>query len=152
MGTVTAGRVFGLGLGGDLTFPGKPTIPGGISYGDFEALELELGSGGDNITLESTHAGTTRIAGNNGADTFLVKTIAGHTFVQGGAGDDRILVGNAALLDDIRAILVLDGGAGVDYVLADDSAETDDSLGTLTQTTLTGLDMTATSASTVSTR
>ena len=77
---------------------------------------------------------------------FLVRTIAGHTFIQGGAGDDRVLVGNAALLDDIRAILVLDGGAGADYVLADDSAETDNSLGTLTQTTLTGLDMTATSA------
>ncbi len=51
--------------------------------------------------------------------------------------------GAAGLVDAISGLLVLDLGSGTDAVTVDDSADTDDNLGTLTQTTLTGLDMVA---------
>ena len=133
-GTLTSTRLTGIGLS-----------PDGVTYSGLEAVSIELGSGVDTFTIETTHAATTRVAGNGGNDVLAVKTISGHTFVDGGAGDDSVAVGNASLLEGITALLLIDGGSGSDSVTVDDSAENVDSLATLTQTTLTGLGMSASS-------
>ncbi|RKZ99689.1 MAG: hypothetical protein DRQ45_08330, partial [Gammaproteobacteria bacterium] len=118
----------------------------GIVYETFEVLEVNLGTGADAITVESTHSGTTLIVGGDGADTFDIRTIDGRTEVRGAVGDDTFRIGSVmptpgGLLDEIDALLVIDGGPGIDDAIIDDSGDVDDSPGTLTQTTLFGLDM-----------
>ena len=46
------------------------TFTGGITYGNVEALNIELGTGNDTLTIESTHAGRTTITSGRGGDTF----------------------------------------------------------------------------------
>ena len=72
-----------------------------------------------------------------------VKTIAGHTTIETGAGNDSVTVSNdQGTVDQITAHLTIDTGAGTaDSVTVDDSSDTNDNVGTLTGTTLTGLDM-----------
>ncbi|MDE3025281.1 MAG: hypothetical protein KGI93_06890, partial [Acidobacteriota bacterium] len=74
--------------------------------------------------------------------TVHVVSITGPTAVEGGAGNDTITVSNAAgTLAGIASLLAVDGGTGTNTLIVDDSGNTADSLGTLTQTSLTGLDM-----------
>ena len=71
-----------------------------------------------------------------------MKTILGPTTIDSGAGNDTINVTNDQhLLDQITALLTLDTGTGTDTVNLDDSLDTNDNAGTLTGSTLTGLDM-----------
>ena len=63
------------------------------------------------------------------------------TRIAGDAGDDTFAVGDAGLLDHLGSLLVLAGGAGTDTAVLEDSADTDDQLATITQSTVTGLDM-----------
>ena len=55
-----------------------------------EAFNLELGTGSDTLTIESTHKGTTSVSGSQGSDTITLKTISGHTTVDAGAGADTL--------------------------------------------------------------
>src|SRR5205823_6358268 len=71
------------------------------------------------------------------------ETISGPTAIDAGAGDDTVRVGHDGTVDELDALLALEGGAGTDALVVDDSADTNDNLGTLTQATLTGLDMVA---------
>jgi Ca2+-binding RTX toxin-like protein len=145
-GTLTSTRLSGLGMGPD-QFVGGRFLLGGITYSDLEALIILLGQGNDTLTVASTHGGTTVITGNAGDDDVYVETIAGHTSISGGTGDDDIRIGTAARsLDSLDALLLVDGGTGHDTVLADDRSDPvgNDNLGTLTQTTLTGLEMVGT--------
>ncbi len=131
--TLTATSLSGIGMG-----------PGGVVYTGLEALVIIFGSGADTLTIESTHTGTTRVQTGSGADTLAVLTVAGHTILELGAGDDHLTVGDGSgRLDQISALLAVDGGTGADTVVANDAGDADDNLGTLTQTSLTGLDMAA---------
>jgi hypothetical protein len=146
VGVLTSTRLTGLGMGDDLFVAGR-LLPGGITYADLEALNIYLGHGADTLTIESTHVGTTSVFGQDGADDFIVNTVAGHTTIDAGEDDDHFFIGTlapslgAGVLDEILALLVIDGGPGTDVADVDDAGEDDDNLGTLTQTTLTGLDM-----------
>ncbi|HET7352029.1 MAG TPA: hypothetical protein VFJ28_13915 [Marmoricola sp.] len=141
-GTLTSSHLSGLGMGGPRTIGGI-AFAGGITYTGLEALQILLGSGVDTFTVESTHHGRTEIATGAGADVVTVRGAAGHTRIDGGLGDDSFTVGGSGLVDLLNALLVIDGGAGSDTAHIDDSAETQDQLATLTQDTLTGLDMVA---------
>ena len=71
-----------------------------------------------------------------------VKTISGHTEIDTGDGDDAVRVSNdQRLVDQITGLLALDTGEGNDAVTVDDSLDTNDNVGTLTPSTITGLDM-----------
>ena len=148
VGALTSTRLTGLGMAPDTYVAGR-LLPGGIVYAELEALNVLLGYGNDTFTVESTHGGTTTIAGGAGNDSFRVRTISGHTAIDAGAGDDTFQVGTTAglggpgVLDSLDALLALDGGTGTDTLNLDDSADTKNDLGWLTQTTLTGLDMIA---------
>ena len=140
-GTLTSDRLTGLGMGAESIIDGRRFV-GGITYGNVEALNIQLGTGNDTLTIESTHAGTTTVHGDRGNDTFHVKTIAGHTTLITGAGDDVVRVANdEGTVDQITGLLTIDTGAGTDTVTVDDSADTNDNVATVTPTTLTGLDM-----------
>ena len=131
IGTLTSTSVSGLGMSA-----------AGIVYTDLEAVNVHLGSGDDTFTIVSTHGGTTTLTGGDGNDALSVLSIAGPTLVSGDGGDDTITVGSlAATLTGIGSLLAIDGGTGSDRLVVNDSGDTADSLGTLTQTSLTGLGM-----------
>jgi Ca2+-binding RTX toxin-like protein len=134
-GALTAGTITGLGM------------TGAIAYGTVETLNIDLGSGGDTFTIESTHAGETHLHANGGADTVNVQSVAGESSVDGGSGDDTINVGGAApaaggTLDGLAAPLTVSGGDGVDMLNVDDTGDTESDSGALTATAILGLGMT----------
>ena len=150
-GLLTSTRLTGLGLAPD-QFAGGRFLLGGIEYQELEAVNIHLGSGVDTFTVDSTHTGTTVITGGAGNDVFRIRTIAGHTDISGNGGNDTFQIGTlvptlGGTLDSLDALLVIDGGAGLDTATVDDSGDPvgNDNLGTLTQTTITGLEMVSTS-------
>jgi Ca2+-binding RTX toxin-like protein len=141
-GVLTERRLSGLGMGGDAVIGGQ-LIAGGIRYAGIEVLNIELGSGDDTLTIESTHAGATNVDTGGGNDIVHVRTIGGHTAVATSAGDDTVNVQSEQLIaDQVAALLTIDAGAGMgDVVNFNDSGDPDDAVGVLTDTTLIGLDM-----------
>ena len=140
-GTLTSDRLTGLGMGDESIIDGRSFV-GGLQYLNIEALNIHLGSGNDTLTIESTHAGSTTVSGNDGDDRIVVKTIDGHTTLLTGAGDDVVRVSSdEGTVDQITALLTIDAGAGTDTVTVDDAADTNDNVAILTPTTLTGMDM-----------
>ena len=140
-GTLSGTRLTGLGMGGDQIIGGK-TYNGGITYQDFESMNVLLGSGNDRLTVTATHAGTTTIdlgAGNDNAD---IRGVDGDTVIRGNDGDDRFIVSDRAplttggLTTSINRNLALYGEAGNDRMIVDDSGETRDTRLDLTASTL----------------
>src|SRR5260221_129049 len=133
-GTLTSTTLTGLGMAS------------GIVYGTLESVNVNLGSGGDAFTIASTHAGTTTLNTNAGADTVNVQTIAGATTVNTGAEADTINVGSLAPaiggdVNAINALLTINGNDGAHTLNVDDTRGSLANTGTLTTTTLTGLGM-----------
>ncbi|MBD2516808.1 DUF4347 domain-containing protein [Nostoc sp. FACHB-973] len=112
-GVLTATNLSGFNMAGDLTFSGttafgEPNVfKGGITYGDpttgkstFEVLNLLLGSGNDNLTIESTlsttatHGGITTVHG--GGNRYLTNPTTGAFILDGNGqkivGGDTITV------------------------------------------------------------
>jgi len=140
-GLLTEESLTGLGMGVESVI-GDQTVAGGIYYAGLEAVNIELGSGDDELTIASTHQGSTNIKTGVGVDTIDVQTISGHTAIDTGPGLDTINVGSQLhLLDQITALLTIDGGDDLAALNLDDSGDADDNEGVLTDTTLTGLDM-----------
>jgi hypothetical protein len=133
-GTLTGTMLTGLGM------------TNGIQYEDIENLAVKLGSGDDTFNISGTHTWTTTVNAGAGEDTINVQTVSGDTTVNGGADNDVVNVGSTAptaggVLDGIGARLSINGDSGNDTVNLDDSADTVDNLGTLTESTLSGLGM-----------
>ena len=85
-GTLTRDHLSGLDL-----------ADAGVGYLDFEELDLALSTGNDTLTIDSTHAGSTRttlVSTGAGNDTVNVETISGPTTVLLGAGNDTVRVGD----------------------------------------------------------
>ncbi len=142
-GTLTGDQITGLGMAGASVLGGV-LMRAGIVYAAFEDLLVLLGYGADTFTVDSTHIGTTTIDAGRGNDEVRVRTVAGHTLVLGSDGNDTFRIGSTSgLLDLLAALLVLDGGLGTDTAWLDDSADLEANLGTITQSTVTGLDMVA---------
>ncbi|MDB5299554.1 MAG: type secretion target repeat protein, partial [Phycisphaerales bacterium] len=90
----------------------------GIAYGTFETLGVNLGTGKDTFTIDSTHAGITNVNGGGNDDTIDVETIAGVTNIAGGAGSDTIYVNQSqSTVNGLGAVLNLDGQGGADAVI-----------------------------------
>ncbi len=102
----------------------------GINYHEFEALNMDLGSGNDILNIRSTHAGLT-----------TVEMLAGNDIVNVGS-NAPVEAGN---VNDIAGLLVIDAGTNdtgfVDQINVDDSTDTADNFGQLTSDRLTGLGM-----------
>jgi hypothetical protein len=133
-GTLTATSITGLGM------------TTGITYATFETLNISLGSGADTFLISSTHANTTNLNMNGGADTVNVRTISGTTTVNMGSGNDTVNVGTnapgtAGTLNQIGALLTVNGEGGSDTLNVDDTNDAAANTGILTSTRLTGLGM-----------
>src|SRR5260221_715458 len=92
----------------------------------YTTLFRSLGSGGDTFTIASTHAGTTTLNTNAGADTMNVQTIGGATTVNTGTEADTINVGSLAPptggnANTIYALLTINGNDDADTLNIDDT-------------------------------
>jgi len=81
---VRKGRITGLGMGPD-PYIGESTQPGGITYGDIEVVQVNLGSGNDNLTVDYT----TISSDHTTKREQLFYTL---TMVNTGEGDDEVTV------------------------------------------------------------
>ncbi|WP_283806368.1 LEPR-XLL domain-containing protein [Bradyrhizobium sp. cf659] len=127
------GRITGFGMGPNLII-GDGVQPGGITYGDMEVVQVNLGSGDDTVTVNyATHSDdhTTKRNGDfytltmlntgEGDDHVTVKLIdgqAGAFSLDTGAGNDTV-DGSASSLP-----LVIFGGAGDDTITGGSGADT----------------------------
>src|SRR5690606_34812452 len=118
IGTLTAGHIFGLGMAGDTTI-GDNTFPGGVAYTTFDFVTVLLGSGNDQLTVESTHTyidgedlirATTHIDAGAGNDLVDVKHTMGITTIAANTGDDEVLV---RTIEGDTTIDLAAGGANV---------------------------------------
>ncbi len=142
VGVLTDHRLSGLGMGPDTVIAGR-VFKGGISYTNLESFNLELGSGNDTLTIDSTIAGSTSVKTGAGNDIINVKMIAGHTSIETGAGTDTVNAGNdKQLIDQIAALLTVVGGnTSVDTLNINDRGDNNNNTGALTGSNLRGLDM-----------
>ncbi|MCF7973670.1 MAG: LEPR-XLL domain-containing protein, partial [Phycisphaerae bacterium] len=139
IGQLTSTRLTGLGMGDSSK---------GIQYTSIEALNISLGSGPDDFTIFSTHAGVTVLNTLGDDDRIAINATSGSTTVNTGDGNDTIHVGSAATvtansggtLNAILGALAIHGqGGSSDTVTLDDTADTAVNTGTLTSSLLTGL-------------
>jgi mucin-19 len=115
-GVMTFDTIMGLGMGGL-----------GIIYNTIQVLTINLGTGNDVFSVQSTNATT---------DTTVINT---------GTQADQIDIGSRSpliggIVDEILGPLTITGG-GIDTTSVDDTGSTIDKSGTLTSSTLTGLNM-----------
>ena len=122
------------------------TTTGGFFYYNAENLDVYLSNtttAGDDVTIAYTDPDTTTtIFGGQGDDHFHVKAASGVVQLDGGAGNDSFDIWNDAnLLTGITGTLRINGGGGTDSVDVRDTADTLGQTGTLTSSSLSGLDM-----------
>ena len=113
-GTLGAARIEGLGMSD------------GVTYLTFEVLDLILGSGADDLLIESSHAGETGVALGDGNDTANV-------------GSRAPAIGGT--LNGIGGLVTLLGGNGFDIVNVDNTGDTGANSGTLDTDLLSGFGM-----------
>ncbi|MDE2507749.1 MAG: hypothetical protein KGM43_11100, partial [Planctomycetota bacterium] len=127
------------------TLTGLNMGAGGITYHGQGFVNVNLGSGGNTFTIESTITGQTNVNSGLGNDVVNVRTTAGPTTVNTGGGVNTINVGSltpavGGIVDGIQGPLVI-VGSGPDTANIDDTGSIVAKSGTLTSTTLTGLQM-----------
>jgi Ca2+-binding RTX toxin-like protein len=132
-GTLTATTLTGLGMTGSITYTG------------IEDLHIALGSGGDTLTINSTHGGVTTLLTNEGDDIINVRATAGATAVDAGGGNDTVNVSsdapvNNGTLDDLLGVVTIDAGGGVNTLNVSDEASGSPDVNTvITSSSITGL-------------
>ena len=138
-GLITATTVTGLGMAV------------GITYTAFEDLVVATGTGGDTVTVESTHGGprrTTEVTTGSGNDLVIIRSVGGPLTVDTGDGNDTVrmsstVTGIGGTVTGIAGLVTLHAGTGsADHLYVDDTATTTGTVGVLTGSTLTGLGMT----------
>ncbi len=117
--------------------------PAAIDYASVANLNVNLGDGGDTLTVTGTAAGQTTINGHSGADTFNIRAINSTTTVNSGTGANTVNVGSLApasggVLSGISAALTLNGG-GSDILNFDDSGDAANTTESLSGNGLSGL-------------
>lgn len=99
----------GLGMAGDVTFdrgtdgaPEAVTYGGGVTYHGFERVEVLLGTGDDQLTIDATAFATaTAVHGGGGSDTLILNEYP---------GTDRIFAGALVVYGDTSEDGQRDGG------------------------------------------
>ena len=121
------------GAGGSLNYPNVPT------------LHLNLGSGGDTLTVQSSSTATTHINGGSGNDTFNIQGMSGTMTVNTGAGTNTVNIGSNmpsanGLAKNIRGTLTITGG-GATTMNVDDTGDSAAATGKLTGSAIAGFGM-----------
>ena len=136
-GTLSATTLTGLNMGA-----------AGITYSGLASLNINLGSLGNTFTIANTASGTTTtLNSGTGADTVNVMAITGPATVNTGGGSNRNVVNvgseepmTGGIVDNILGALTV-AGNGADTMNVDDTGSTTAKTGTLSATTLTGMNM-----------
>ena len=136
-GVLTANQIYGFGMGDD-------SSEYGVFYSETEQVNLHLSQQGNQLTVDSTHSGSTSIYTGAGDDQVAVRSAFGSVLLNTGGGDDEVVVsGYQSTLQGIAANLVVESGQGQDELLVDSRGSSVDETGYLTSDTLTGLSMDA---------
>ena len=121
---------------------------GGITYLNIAAVNVALGGGSNALTVSATIPGSTAIFAGGGPDTVNVQAISGPTTLWGSTGNLTTNVGSTqpvagGIVDNISGPLFVIGGSGTNVLNVDDSGSVSSKSGTLTSSTITGLNMAA---------
>ena len=112
--------------------------PAAINYGGLSNLMVDLGSGGNNITVANTAAATTLDTGA-GDDVVSVQGTTAPLSINTGAGDNSVdLSGADGTLSAITGVVTVTGN-GFDQLNVDDSGDPLARAGVLNAATVTGL-------------
>jgi Ca2+-binding RTX toxin-like protein len=134
-GTLTANRLFGLNMGPDLVIGGA-LRPGGVTYENLEAVEIDLGYGNNTFDVLGTHTRQTN-GGNSFTDNYqtwtLIKT-GDDTLFKGVQGDtvnvklnqadvttrtgDVVAAANPSAMNNFSTTVTVDGTPFADGELA----------------------------------
>ncbi|MCX8496273.1 MAG: hypothetical protein ORN51_08840, partial [Akkermansiaceae bacterium] len=102
---------------------------GSLVYADLTELNINLGSGGNTVNVQGTHAGKTYLNSGSGSDTINVGSSAEVTSDQTGT------------LDDMVGELILVSNTGTNVLNIDDAGRIGGSVATVTYNCVTGLGM-----------
>jgi Ca2+-binding RTX toxin-like protein len=119
-------------------------LPAQLDWVGVDHINVTLGDGDNDFTVERTGAGHITLNLQGGADHVRVKSISGDLTINGGDGDDVVDVWNDdARLYDIDATLTFNGGApsASDTLNIANTLDFDGTPGALSATALTGLGM-----------
>ena len=122
---------------------------GGIGYIALEELNVNLGTGDDEFTVNSTHTGITSISGGVGDDKFEVLKTDGDLYINGESGNDSTYlarsfngsVDGGGVLEKIRSHFTFNGGDNDkdnDKLYLDDSDNIRSEVGVVTSSTVNG--------------
>ena len=130
------------------TLTGLGMTGGGITYLNIAAVNVALGGGSNALTVSATIPGSTAIFAGGGPDTVNVQAVSGPTTLWGSTGNLTTNVGSTqpvagGIVDNISGPLVVIGGSGTNVLNVDDSGSVSSKSGTLTSSTITGLNMAA---------
>lgn len=131
----------GLRMGGDVSIQGVMR-PGGIVYGEIERVTISMGPGGNQITINGTHEGSTDYTCGSGQDTITIYETNGPVFIQGNEGDDVLSIFGQNGITSLTGMIGFDGGSqeeinnvGIDNAAAEEVQET---VGLITPAFLSG--------------
>lgn len=119
--------------------------PAAISYAGAKTLVVRTGSGGDVVTVDSTHARPTSIETNGGDDQVNVRTGTGSLSVATGAGTNTVVIGSNApataggLTAPVVGAVEVNGAGGAAAVVIDDSGDTAAKTVGITSNSVSGL-------------
>ena len=145
IGELTLDRIKGLGMSNGTVINGR-VFEGGIGYIALEELNVNLGSGNDELTVNSTHSGITSISGGVGDDKFEVLKTDGDLYINGESGNDSTYLAKSfngsidggGVLEKIRSHFTFNGGDNEDKLYLDDSNGIRSEVGIVTASTVNG--------------
>ncbi|HWE93969.1 MAG TPA: hypothetical protein VG269_08405 [Tepidisphaeraceae bacterium] len=139
-GTLTGAAISGLDIGA-----------GSIGYLGFGVVQLALGSAANNLTINGTSgSAVTSVTSKSGGDHVYIQNVGGTTNLTDaapGASSDLFDVGSLAptpggIVNGIQGALTISGAAGgTDTLTVDDTGMFSPETGSLSATTITGLQM-----------
>ena len=110
----------------DIVIKGTPQDDG-IKYEGMDVIEINLGGGVDEITIQNTSPAIHLLDLGNGDDTVKVKDIDGPFIIHGKGGSDKVKVSSDdSKLELIQGLLAFDGGSeddATDMLELDNSAD-----------------------------
>ncbi len=114
--------------------------PVAIAYAGVAQLSIDLGSGGNDITVTNTAAGTnTTVSTSSGDDAVTIAGTAGQLLVQTGGGNNSVDISSpGSSLAGINGMIMV-AGDGFDRLSLDDTGDTAAQSGAITASAISGL-------------
>jgi Ca2+-binding RTX toxin-like protein len=161
-GTLTSTSIRGLAMEQGIDYAGLENLNIWLAIGDNTLIITSTHSGqttvntalGNDTVNVNGDSGTVTINAEAGNDIINVRAISGATTVNAGDGADTVNVGSNAsgtvgnpnnnsggTVDSIGSLLTVNGDGEADVMNVDDATDGNANTGTLTSTTITGLDM-----------